>query len=307
MRCRHWRLGLALAGLMMHSQVATAAATFLDGSLQLNYLSNMNNADLAVDREDGFVTAARVSVKRREIIAPKWGVQYGARLEADWNTRFSNLNRGGLGLNGRLHWKPVVGYTKPWFALDADVVLSQFSDSDIRDGIGTRFTLMSGARVTQKLSARVGYVFDWRTAFGGRAFDNRGHGLFAAFSFKPSKRLVFYGRYDARVGDVVSTAVPNNPVIAAAEVIEQDDAYGLGSVASSAIGPGPGPGPGLLNNNTRFAYRIDAVSHQGRVGANYAITPAMSVDVSGRYRATYGDGNNDYFGFNIQGALLYRF
>ena len=55
---------------MMHSQVATAAATFLDGSLQLNYLSNMNNADLAVDREDGFVTAARVSVKRREIIAP---------------------------------------------------------------------------------------------------------------------------------------------------------------------------------------------------------------------------------------------
>ena len=103
-------------------------------------------------------------------------------------------------------------------------------------------------------------------------------------------------------------------MIAADEIIEQDDAYGAGSINSNVgpglgpiIGPGPGPGIGLLGNNTRFAYRIDAVSSQARVGANYAITPAMSVDISGRYRATYGDGNNDYFGFNLQGALLYRF
>ena len=314
MRPRHWRTGLAVIGLLMHAQVASAAATFIDGSLQLNYLSNQNNADLSVDREDGFVTAARLSVKQRDILAPGWGIQYGARLEADANSRFSNLHRGGIGVNGRLHWKPLVGYTKPWFALDADVVLSQFNDSDIRDGFSTRFSLMSGARITQTINARVGYVFDWRTAFGGRAFDTVGQGLFASFSYKPSKRLVFYGRYDARVGDVVSTAVPNNDVIAAAEIIEQDDAYGAGSINSNVgpglgpiIGPGPGPGIGLLGNNTRFAYRIDAVSSQARVGANYAITPAMSVDISGRYRATYGDGNNDYFGFNLQGALLYRF
>ena len=143
----------------------------------------------------------------------------------------------------------------------------------------------------------------------GRAFDNRGHGLFAAFSFKPSKRLVFYGRYDARVGDVVSTAVPTTRSSRPRKSLSRTTlTVSIRCQLRDRTRPDQTrPGPGLLNNNTRFAYRIDAVSHQGRVGANYAITPAMSVDVSGRYRATYGDGNNDYFGFNIQGALLYRF
>ena len=287
-----------------------AASTFVDGAAEIGYSTNQNNAENAVDREDGFIASVSGSVRHRILLGDGFGLQIGGRLEADGNERFGDLSRLGGGVNARLSWKPIVGFTAPWFALDTSVMLSEFNDSDIRDGFNGRIGLTAGKRITDRLSGRIGYNFDWREAFGGRAFDTRGHSLFASMSYRPHRQWVLYARYDGRSGDVVSTALPSNKIIAAAEVIEQDDAFGIGSVNRGLlIGPGPGPGPigPGFNNNQRFAYRIDAISHQGRFGANYALARNMSLDLSARFRATMGDGDNDYQVISMQGAFLYRF
>ena len=133
--------------------------------------------------------------------------------------------------------------------------------------------------------------------------------MFASAGWRPNRRWLLYARYDVRSGDITSTATPTLAVINAAEVIERDDAFGITSVPAAKLGagPGPGPGPGLLGDRQRFAYRIDAVSHQGRIGANYAIGRQMSVDLSGRYRATRGAGDNQYNLQSVSGAFMYRF
>ena len=73
------------------------------------------------------------------------------------------------------------------------------------------------------------------------------------------------------------------------------------------LGPGPGPGPGLNNNNRRFAYRLDAAAHTGRVGLNYSFSRNMSFDLSARYRNTRAKGDNQYQSFALDGAFSYRF
>ena len=82
----------------------------------------------------------------------------------------------------------------------------------------------------------------------------------------------------------------------------------LGGPGPGPVGPGPaGPGFGPGDNNRRFAYRLDATAHTGRIGLNYAFTRKMSLDFSARYRNTRARGDNQYQSFALDGAFSYRF
>ncbi|MBT6273049.1 MAG: hypothetical protein HOI95_02830, partial [Chromatiales bacterium] len=227
------------------------------------------------------------------------GIQVGARLGADGHKRFGGLNRVSAGFETNLHFKPVPGYSKPWYRLHANIELSKFADSDLRDGLAGALVADVGLRLAPGLIGKAGYNFDWRRAFDGNVFDTSGHSLFASADYTLTSKVHLYSRYQARVGTVVSTASPSARLLANANAIEIDNTFGR-STNANFIGP-----PGQVG--ARPAYQLDAFSQSVRAGFNVALTHAMSLDLSAQWLTVDGRGGIDYRAWDFGGAILYRF
>lgn len=285
----------------------SAAPTTADAAITLGYDNNQSNAAAASDREDGFVVGVGGSVRQRILLPGRVGLQLVGDLALNGNERFGDLSHIDGGVQASLHFKPVVGFDAPFYSVVARVGTQVYNGSKIRNSLFVEGGANVGMRLMDNAVGRIGYIFDWREAFSSKAFDTKAHRLFANVDYKLTSNWSLYARYDLRMGDTVSTAVPNNAIIAAAKVIEQDDAFGIGSTTSNAL-VGPGLGPGLIGNaGQRFAYKLQSTSHAGRVGMNYRLSRNMSLDLSARYRKTYGNNDIDYQSLAVDGAFSYRF
>ena len=294
------------------SNYAGAAPTVADAVITLGYDANQSNAAAASDREEGFIVGVGGSLRHRKLLPGGIGLQLVGDLGVKANERYGDLSHVDGGVEASLHFKPVVGFDAPFYSIVARASSQIYNGSSIRNSVFLEAGANAGMRLTQDAVGRIGYGFEWREAFSGESFDTTAHRLFANVDYKLTRDWSLYARYDLRMGDTVSTATPTAAVIAAADKIENDDAFGVSSTVANNLllgpGPGPGPGPGLLGNNRqRFAYRLQSTSHTGRVGLNYRLTRSMSLDLSARYRKTLGNNDIDYQALAFDGAFSYRF
>ena len=280
--------------LLAASAVARGAPPILDLSAGFDYDGNVSRSELDRDIEEEFLLNVGASLTKRQRLGDRSGLIYRAGLRFEGHDRFGDLSN--LGANGFLAYcfKPVRGYTAPWFSLEGSVTLLQHRDSDLRDGISSSLAALAGRRLTERWSARAGAVFEHRAAFDGEAFDNRRQRLFAALSFAPTDKTKLYGGYSVARGDFVSNARPSPAIIAAAKVIEPDPAFGL------ACG-------GAAGANGFCAYKIEATSHRFRLGLTYEVTRTLAVDLHARYLATAGTFDNDYESLLAGASLRLRF
>ncbi|MEM7405025.1 MAG: hypothetical protein AAF458_07010 [Pseudomonadota bacterium] len=258
--------------------------------------SNQTNAASASDREEGWLSRSELSVRRRQLVADGVGLELAGEAGYEHNLRYSDLSNGTLDAVIRGYFKPFVGFSVPRLEVGARGGLRQYRDSDLRDGMAGSLDLTLASRLTERLSVRAGYIYDWRRASSARVFDLDGQSLFAAGIWRPSKRLVLYTRYRFRVGDTVSAATPSASIMRVAKAVAADNAFGPLSL------------PAAVNQTRqRFAYRIDATRHDASLGLGYVINRQLALDVGGKFRASNGDGGDDYRGFALQAGITYRF
>ena len=289
-------LGLgAMVGLTA-SGAALAASPIVDVDASIEYDDNLSRAEAGKDIQQDVIVTVGTAATKQVPIGERSGLVLRGHVGAQGFADFEKLNN--VSMDGFVDYriKPGSGYADPWYSLGSGLSFRQHRGSKIRDAVEMRVRAAIGQRFNEAWAIKGGYLFDARRAFDGEAFDNRGHRLFADLRYALSTRTATYATYSVRRGEVVSVARPNPKVSsAAAEVIEPDDAFGLGC------------GPAAAGPLGTCAYRLDATVHRAEIGIDYALGRTTSFDVHARYFETRGDGGNHYDGLLVGSSLLVRF
>ena len=119
----------------------------------------------------------------------------------------------------------------------------------------------------------------------GDVFDQDRLSLSLSADYTLSEAWLLTLGYIFRDGDVASTAVPNNRIIAAAEAITDDPAFGVG----------------------RFAYRLDAEVHTLTVDLDRAMGRDSSLVIGYQFQQTNAAGGIDYDKSLLQLSYVHGF
>lgn len=274
--------GLALVALTP----VQAAKPFFNFEAGLDYDSNVSRAEFSSDSKDDLFLSAAAGAGLNFII----GERGGLRLKADarYQRFFELSDLSNLNLRGSVEYRRQFGndFDAPWFGLGGSYSLTEFNDSDIRDGQALEGVASAGRQWTDRLSVRGGFKYKIRSARSGRTFDAISRGLFIDSDFRFNDNTILYAGYSLRRGDVVSSTFGGFPKIGrASEAFAMDPALGAGFVA----------------------WRLDGTTHRFELGGNYAITRDQAIDISGRYFRTDGRLDNDWSGWGLSARYLLRF
>ena len=120
--------------LLAIAMPVSGASMVYDTGLRLAYDSNQSNADKGTDKEEGFITTFDVVARYRTLLGQGVGLQIEGLGEVNANTRYGDLSNAAAGGRVRLNFKPVPGYTAPWYALHGSVRLRGYNDSELQIG-----------------------------------------------------------------------------------------------------------------------------------------------------------------------------
>jgi len=280
--------------LLVTPLASMAARPVYDLSLGFSHDDNVSRAAHAADiRAENLLTLAAAATWQYRL-GDRSGFIASARTRFEGHERFGALSNIGLGGFVAYRFKPVRGYTAPWFSIEGTLGVRQHNDSDIRDSLLSSLGLVAGKRFTDRIRARGGFAYHRRTAFNDEVFDNRRRRVFLDLDYRPRANLGFHGRYSYAWGDVVSNSRPNPRIGAAAEVIVPDDAF------DRACGPGAARASGYC------AYRLDGASHSFRLAGTYRVSQGMSLEINARYLEVLGKLGNDYNSLQAGVRVLFR-
>lgn len=102
-----------------------------------------------------------------------------------------------------------------------------------------------------------------------------------------------FAGYKVEYGEVVSTAIPNAKIIAAAEAVATDDVFSAGL------------GPGCMNR--RCAYRLDATSHKLNAGMDMNLGESAEIELATQYHHSNAVGGNRYQGLIYHASFWYAY
>ena len=268
---------------------AGAVTPVIDLSSTLEFNDNVARAEVHTQSESDTLWTHQANLALRHRFNEKLGLLISGRLAYTRHFSFTDLNNFQTGFSTGLHFKPFAGYSMPWFALDARGTGLAYEGSRIRDGWKVDLSVSTGKRFTDRLSGRIGWGVDRREGRGHEVFDISGRRVFTGLDFSATRQLTLYSNYAYRDGSVVSTARATTKIIRGSNAIVRDPVFG-----------------GLTERPTRFAYQIDAQSHELEVGGNYAISRTVALDARLRYLDTNGRGENNYHGLLGGLSLLWR-
>lgn len=269
--------------------VPAAAAPAWDVDLALHYEDNLTRGQLDTDRlgdtavEVGghgsmtLLTTERSSLIGEAGVSTQWWLDYTAvaRLAGDGALRY----RTRLGADS----------AAPWLELGLAGSVLRFRDSALRDGAQGRLGITLGQPLSERLSGRVGYVWQVRVADEDTVFDATTQDVFAQLDFAVNDRCLIYGGITVRQGDLVTVAlVPNARALRAASAVSKD--------LDTAFGSAP-----------RRAYRIDGDVVEGEVGINLMLQAGLALDLAATGFTAEADGSNHYHGTGLTLSLLWQF
>jgi len=276
--------GAALLALCLATPAA-AQSSFRDAELSLVYDANASRSERSADVEQDFVLRAAAGGGRRFRSGAASVLELRASVTVEAHRDFADLGSASPGAALTWRYKPTPGFSAPWYTVTLAADLIGHRDSALRDGARGAVSAVAARRLTDRITGRAGYGYELRRAFHGEVFDTEAHRLFAALDYAATRDLTLYGVYRWRTGEVVSNATPNPRILAAAEAVEADGAFGRG----------------------RNAYRIEATVQAVDLGANLALGERAAVDARARYFAARGKLDNDYDGVTLTAGMLWRF
>ncbi len=304
---RTWLVGALAMMLAQVEAVRAAEPVAVQFALEAAYDDNIGLAERQADREEDFVTSLSGAVKQTLVLGSRSALVIRATAKYHEFIDFSDLSHGEVGVGARWYFQPTPGFTSPWYALSADWLARRHVDSAIRDGTTVRLGASTGRRFTDKLSGELGYSYSNRNSRRGQVFDTEQHRVFSALEWVLDGGTTLYGNYSVSQGDVVSTARPNAVIIAAADALANDPAFGSRG-AMPGPGPAPGPGPGPMPAGSGFvSYQLDATVRSLELGMNVPVDSLTALDFSVARLDATATSSIDYNRVQLRAGLLRRF
>jgi hypothetical protein len=287
------RTGLALLALVAallaapaHAQPGQGLLLKFSGDMASGFDDNVTNAQHDDDiRESGFAAAGGHADYFHPLNLYAT-LQLRGSLQGEYWNSFDGLNNGKATGMARVMYRPDGDFYTPTLAAWLSAAAWEF-DSAIRDSNEYRAGAYVREQLTTQITGRFALNLSSRES-DGRVFDLSGWSASLNLDWAPAPRSIVYGGYQYYAGDVASTATPSLSIGLAAEAIEADDAFG-------------GLAGGLR------AYRLDATSHIGTLGYNFALSRKLSADVQAQYVTTSADLGNEYQRLIAAVSLLARF
>jgi len=248
------------------------------------YAQNVGRAERSAEVEDDVVYGLDATAGYQMTIGRRSGLILKGGLAGRHHQRLGDLS------NYRVHGsaayliQPGQGFSSPWYALSAGLSLLEHRDSAIRDGTRLDLGAQLGTRMTDRIALRAEYGYARRNAFTGETFDIEDHTLGGTVEYTLRPRAVVYTGYAFSTGDVVTDAGMNPRLRSVAKAVAPDAAF-----------------PG------RRAWRLAGDTHDFRLGTRIGFSRRDGVDLSGRYFATDAAGNNQWHGWLVGAAYVYRF
>lgn len=272
--------------LLLCPAVASAAAKIT--SVEAAFTADTNPARAQFDRdiESSNSILAGLSVALGSVaLENDSGVDFDATLSADTHVDIEELGQT-VGRVGAEWFKESDTGWAPLYTVRGELGFID-SETDIRDSAVVGIAVAGNWQPAPFFDYTLGARVDLRQA-ASDVFDTTKLQLSAVASFTPAARVILRSGFRVVVGNEVSTATPTLAIVNNADAIEPDNAFG-----------------GF--DATRFAYRLDANSMLLEFGANFEVTPLVSMDLGYRYVNTQADDDIDYDRSLFALSLRYSF
>ena len=322
-----WTLvGVLLLALPSSATARSGVDVLLTSGVR--HSSNVSNAARDSDAESDQAISWGVLGSWSRPLSEDTGVDWDVGLDLTHNHEYDALDAAELHGSFNWRWRTGIAWRAPVVSLGARLSGIHHNDSRLRDGGQLQVGASLGTRLTDRLQLNGGYRWRARRAARDRVWDIEDHRVFVNLDLRTGQRITLYATLTGATGEVVSTAVPEASIVAAANAISRrpDDVFGPGVPrAGTGMGPGPaagpgpapspgpapGPGPGPAPGGgflpgDRFAYQVDGDSLIFDTGMSIGIGQRTALDLGFGYFTTRIDDTDDYRGYSLSLTLLHR-
>jgi hypothetical protein len=284
--------------LTVLSAAAQAAEVFADFSLDSHYDDNIGRAEMPGDILSDEVVSLKATGNFSHQFGDTSGVTLRGTLEHHDFQFYDGLDHYRFGLGANFRFKPDLGDLAPWYALDASVMASEYSNSSLRDGYTWDVEGTVGKRFTDRLLLKAGFGYSRHTPTNTKivlfpiwtthTFETENSRIFMGLDYN-YKGSTLYAKHSRSTGDVMSTSVRHAKIHSVHDDWWVDD----------AIGPD-------ASGNPRWAYRIKGDTQLSELGINQVITRSTALDLMLRYVDVAAVNDNQYDNFSAHLGLFYR-
>jgi len=256
----------------------------------LRYDSNLSRSQIENDRKEDFISNFNARYGLQKVLSKHSLLNFSVDMRYEKLDEFKALNNLSVGGTANYFYQPKSGFFKPWFEAAIKLNYLKFNKSKIRDSIILDASLKLGKRFTNKLSGSMTYHYNERYS-AENVFDLVNHKVATEVNYSYSRKLTLFAGYNIEFGEVVSTAIPNSKIIAAADAVAPDDVFSNGL------------GPGCMNR--QCAYRLDATSHKFNAGMNMNLSENSEIELASQYHHTDAAGGNRYQGLIYHASIWF--
>jgi hypothetical protein len=246
-------------------------------------------------------------------------------LESEQYDTFSGLS--GLSVGGQLafSWQNELGFLAPFYRASLEVKLVEAEDHD-REGVAYKAQIMGTKRITSKITARAGLV--WQDMVADQdAYSVNQKKVFGNVDYMWDGDLTFYGVATYAIGDIATTAQTvaceagakaNNLVASQSRPLamnwsgvldhhvlgEDGETFYLSEIAKSHVDDHVFT-EALCGEWTAFKVEADTLSYT--LGGNYSLNSNLSVDVSFTGAESKVEDDYKYKRQLVRAGILYQF
>lgn len=268
--------------------------------IELRFDDNVTRAQLDEDIKSDFALVVSTASRTGYQVTDNSRLSLTASLSASAYRRYDGLNNLNAGLDLTYRWKLGLGPYVPELRLSGSAARLQYKDQmrngwlyvgeigiskRLSDRAGLRMSYQAEKRKSDNVAAPIFLPFLALPPFAPNVFDLTNHNLSFGgdYSFHPN--YVLSAAYTIRNGDIVSTTLPNIPILLASSALAEDRAFGPG----------------------RFAYTMYARTQSLSLGVSRIIGRQSSFTVGYDHHVSRADGGIDYKSNLIRTVYLYQF
>jgi hypothetical protein len=276
---RRWTwlaFSISLAGLPCLAR----AEWLIDSEVRWRYEDNVGDAASNADAVGDSITAATLSASRFFPAASGYSMNVGAQLDGERYDRLHGLSNASVGGVMSLRKKWGLGAYAPWALLNGSIGRTNYQDS-YRNASVYRAGMSAGRRLNERWNVSIDWTYEQRKVasvpeeepgVSADAFSQASHTFDLNAQFAATATVFFNATIIYRHGEMTSTVLDEDTVIAGARAQADDHAFGPEA----------------------YAYRLLANTWGFRASLGYAPTPHHSFSVGLTRYDAHADGGAAY-------------